>query len=169
MGAPSKEELLFHFEEPASILAGRIEADLERRGTPIDVPVDVHLGKRASKCFPTFHIVTEWKSHTRYHTCARHDLTNRQSWIDFRLVNAAEVLRAVRGFARAGRIVYSSHARKEMAEAGARAADVRHALIHAASAKPSNDRWRVVGPDIDGDELIVVVVLENGVVVVTVF
>jgi hypothetical protein len=41
---------------------------------------------------------------------------------------------------------------------------------NAARCKPSqHGRWRVEGPDLAGDEVTAVVVLENGVAVVTVF
>lgn len=47
--------------------------------------------------------------------------------------------------------------------------DVRHALVNARSCEPSGERWRIEGPDVDGDGLTLVCVLEAGVVVVTVF
>ena len=70
-----------------------------------------------------------------------------------------------------GRVAYTNHALDEMYEAGANEADVKHALLHATSARhqPSSDRWRIDGPDIDGDSLTVVVYLEAGVVIITVF
>jgi hypothetical protein len=85
-------------------------------------------------------------------------------------VNADEALKAIRGYARAGRIGYVTHAQQRMVQRGARAADVRHALVNASSTRPSDDdKWRVVGPDLDGDDLEVVVALEGRVIVVTVF
>jgi hypothetical protein len=48
--------------------------------------------------------------------------------------------------------------------------DVLHALAHAENASPTDSgSFRVEGPDIDGDELVVVVAIEDGIVVVTVF
>jgi hypothetical protein len=46
---------------------------------------------------------------------------------------------------------------------------VVHALKHATACAPSDAKWKVSGPDLDGDELTAVVVLEVGVIVVTVF
>ena len=52
-------------------------------------------------------------------------------------------------------------------------ADVRHALINAttcaAAPHPVEERWRIEGPDIDGDALTPIVVIEDGAIVVTVF
>jgi hypothetical protein len=56
-----------------------------------------------------------------------------------------------------------------MAERGAREADVRHALTRATRAVATNGRWRVESTDIDGDTLVTIVVLEDGVVVVTLY
>jgi hypothetical protein len=56
-----------------------------------------------------------------------------------------------------------------MRERGARDADVVHALVNAREARPSGDRWRVSGADLDGDELALVVVIGDGVLVVTLF
>jgi hypothetical protein len=48
---------------------------------------------------------------------------------------------------------------------------VIHALKNAKSAKDTEtpNRWRVTGPDSDGDDLTVIVAIEGGVLVVTVF
>jgi hypothetical protein len=47
---------------------------------------------------------------------------------------------------------------------------VAHALEHArwCRAEPEDNKWRVKGDDLDGDELTVIVVLEDGLIVVTV-
>jgi hypothetical protein len=46
---------------------------------------------------------------------------------------------------------------------------VRYALANAERCYAvENDRWRVTGPDLDGDELSAIVVIEDGVIVVTV-
>jgi hypothetical protein len=80
------------------------------------------------------------------------------------------VLQQVRGLARANRIVLSAHAAERMRSRRVQYGDVRHALVHAMRASPSEgDRWRVEGPDLDGDDLSVVLVLEDGIIVVTVF
>jgi hypothetical protein len=57
-----------------------------------------------------------------------------------------------------------------MGERGALKEDVEHALREATGCEAEpEDRWKVQGADRDGDELTVVVVLEAGVLVVTVF
>jgi hypothetical protein len=82
----------------------------------------------------------------------------------------AQALRDLRGYAAAGRIEYTTHALEEMAEAQATFADVRAALARATRAvRQANGRWKVRGPDRAGDELVLVVVLDAGVLVVTVF
>jgi hypothetical protein len=47
--------------------------------------------------------------------------------------------------------------------------DVRNALVHARSCCRDGVRWRVEGPDMDGDGLELIVVIEDGLIVVTVF
>lgn len=82
----------------------------------------------------------------------------------------AEVLRDVQGYAGAGRISVGDHARKRMSERGVTYQDLAHSLKNAGSARKAEKpgRW-IEGPDLDGDDLSCVVVLEDGVVVVTVF
>ncbi len=83
----------------------------------------------------------------------------------------AEALQHIKGYASAGRIRYSPHALERMAERGAREDDVRRAIATATRAVgQANGRWLVTGGvDRDGDELTPVVVLEGGVVVVTLY
>jgi len=82
----------------------------------------------------------------------------------------AEPLREIQGYAGAGRIVYSRHARQRMYERGALEADIVCVLVGATSceAQPP-DRWKVSGEDRDGDPLVVILVIESGVIVVTLF
>ena len=57
-----------------------------------------------------------------------------------------------------------------MAERGVFYEDIRYALATARRCKAQDGgRWKVFGSDGDGDELVLVVVLEAGVIVVTVF
>ena len=85
-------------------------------------------------------------------------------------MNAAAALVEIRGYAMANRIRISRHAWQRMAERGAQYEDVRHALATARRCKAQDgDRWKVLGADRDGDELVLVVVIEAGVIVVTVF
>lgn len=84
-------------------------------------------------------------------------------------MDAATALRHIRGCATANRIRILRHAwvrgasegrstRTCVTPAGARACEAAN-----------QDRWKVFGDDQDGDELIVVVFIEAGVVVVTVY
>ena len=82
----------------------------------------------------------------------------------------AQALANVRGYASAGRVRFSKHAWLRMYERNATEMDVLHALATAQSCRAApEERWRVEGKDRDGDDLTVVVVLENGVLVVTLF
>jgi len=48
--------------------------------------------------------------------------------------------------------------------------DIRSALVSATTCKGQADgKWKVAGPDMDGDTLDLVVFLDDGVLVVTVF
>jgi len=85
-------------------------------------------------------------------------------------VDAATALADIRGYATANRIRVLRHAWERMGERGARYEDVRHALARARGCKAADQgRWKVFGDDRDGDELILVVFIESGVVVVTVY
>jgi Domain of unknown function (DUF4258) len=81
-------------------------------------------------------------------------------------------LSEIRRYAIQGRIRFSGHAMKRMGERGATREDVRHALCVAKRCRASPDapgRWEVPSVDEDGDNLVVVVVIESGVVVVSLF
>lgn len=57
-----------------------------------------------------------------------------------------------------------------MRERGAVFDDVRSSLANARTCRAQpKERWRVSGPDVSGDEMTLIVVLEDGVVVVTLF
>lgn len=80
-----------------------------------------------------------------------------------------ETLKVVRGYAAAGRIRVTEHARARMRQRGATFADVRSALADATGCGASGpEKWKITGPDLDGDDLTCAVALEGGVVVVTV-
>ncbi len=92
----------------------------------------------------------------------------------FRQVTADEALALVRGYASANRVTFSGHARQRAAlraGGGSAVAHVLHALKNAAECRPATeaDRWRATGPDLDGDELTAIVVIEDGLIIVTVF
>jgi ribosomal protein L15E len=83
----------------------------------------------------------------------------------------AEALAGVRGLASANRYLISPHAYERMRLRKVLPADLHHALCQAQACSWQADtkRWRVTGPDRDGDAVDVVVVLEDGLVVVTVY
>ncbi|HET8539761.1 MAG TPA: DUF4258 domain-containing protein, partial [Anaeromyxobacter sp.] len=84
-------------------------------------------------------------------------------------VTPAEALHEIRGYAGAGRYSISSHAWKRMSQRGVRTRDVREALCSARTCHAEADeRWKVTGQDLDGEDLTLVVVIED-VVVVTLF
>jgi len=79
-------------------------------------------------------------------------------------------LQDIRGYASANRIGYGPHAVQRMLERNVRRVDVRNALVHARKCRAQpNARFKVTGPDFDGDELDVIVVIADGVLVVTLF
>ena len=88
-------------------------------------------------------------------------------------MDSAEALRAVRGLARANRVVFTKHAAREAVECGASRDDVCCALANATSIRASGrgraSDWTVTGPDKSGDDLEIAVVVENGVLVITVY
>lgn len=82
----------------------------------------------------------------------------------------AEALQDIRGYALAGRIEVVPHASRRMRERGVIVDDLWHALTTATACKAEpEERWRVDSTDLEGDALAVVVALEDGVVVVTLF
>lgn len=84
----------------------------------------------------------------------------------------AEALERVRGYAAAGRFVFSrtGHAGLKMRQRNVRLEDVRSALVRAfRCSAQDNGRWKVEGPDIDGDDLTVIVLIEDGLIIVTVY
>ena len=80
---------------------------------------------------------------------------------------------AVRGLAKANRVVFTKHAAREAVECGASRDDVCCALANAKNIRASGggraSDWTVTGPDRDGDDLEVAVVLEDGILVITVY
>ncbi len=88
------------------------------------------------------------------------------------LVNSSDALRTIQGLAAEGRIRFTDHAANgSMVERAATVGDVRCALVTATVARPQpNGVWRVEGgADLDGEGLAAVVLIDRGVVVVTVF
>jgi Domain of unknown function (DUF4258) len=82
----------------------------------------------------------------------------------------AKAILDIRGFASVNRIRITRHAEQRMDERGVEIPDVRHALITAAACTAeAGDRWRVRSADREGVSLTLIVVLEDGVIVVTLF
>ena len=82
----------------------------------------------------------------------------------------AQALDDVHGYAAANRVRFSRHAWQRMDERGATEVDVLHALKTAASCvAQANGRWKVPSKDREGDDLVAVVAIEDGVLVVTLF
>ena len=80
-------------------------------------------------------------------------------------------LAEIQRLASLNRLVFTSHAAKRMDQRGAKREDVRAALVSATSAR-AQDRggWRVEGGrDRDGDDLTVIVDIEDDVIVITLF
>lgn len=77
----------------------------------------------------------------------------------------------ITGYVRANRIEVTKHARERMEERNVRRQDIIHALLNATSwvYQPSNDTWKVTGPDLSELSLAVVVAIDDGVIVVTIF
>jgi hypothetical protein len=77
-------------------------------------------------------------------------------------VTPAEALERIRGLVGSNRYRIDAHARQRMRERNVRAADVRRALLEATTAAlQANGRWKVDGPDVDDDELTLIVVFEE--------
>jgi hypothetical protein len=84
----------------------------------------------------------------------------------------AKALADIRGYAAAGRIVVTTHARQRMHQRGVTNADLRCALCRAevcATSEASEGAWKVTGPDLDSAALTCVVVIEGADIVITVF
>jgi hypothetical protein len=57
-----------------------------------------------------------------------------------------------------------------MQDRGVREGDLRNALVNARSCSAQkDDRWKVEGSDLDGDDLTVVGVIDDGLLIVTLF
>ncbi len=57
-----------------------------------------------------------------------------------------------------------------MRERGVREGDLRNALVNACSCAHQQDgKWKAEGTDLDGDDLTIVVVIDDGLLVVTLF
>ena len=85
-------------------------------------------------------------------------------------MNAAEALKLIQAAGRTGGFWIERHARLRMAQRGAQVADIQRGLTVARSCKlQDNGRWKVPTEDLNGDDLTLIVALDNGVVIVTLF
>lgn len=86
-------------------------------------------------------------------------------------MDATTALGTIRQYAVAGRLIYTAHAREQMAKRNISRGDVNRALQNAKSCRAGDTaaKWIACGPDLDGDDLDVVVVIEAGLVIVTVY
>lgn len=85
-------------------------------------------------------------------------------------VSAVKAMKDIKGYAAAGRITFTRHARLRMSQRNVADRDVFRALSTASQCVPADGAsWKVSGKDLDGDDLDMVVAVENGVIVVTVF
>ena len=87
-------------------------------------------------------------------------------------MNAAEALAKIRGWTKAGRYVLGRHARQRMEQRRVSERAVVHALTTAGRCRVEDaaaDKWRVFGEDLERDELVLIVVLDDGVFLVTLF
>jgi len=81
------------------------------------------------------------------------------------------MLELVRSYTRANRWeVDLVHGQQRMQQRGVSFSDVEHALLNASQCQvQANGRWKLQSWDLDGDDLTLIVVVEDGVVVITVF
>jgi hypothetical protein len=89
-------------------------------------------------------------------------------------VNEREALRLIRGYAAANRVVFTTHARQRASQRAGGSAGLQHvlhALRNAARCRAGDkpESWKSSGPDLDGDELTAIVLIEDGLIVVTIF
>ena len=85
-------------------------------------------------------------------------------------VTEEEALEALNRAGAAGNFFLGGHARKRMKERGAGREDICHALREAKTCRQQPDqRWKVPSFDLDGDDITLITVVEDDVVVVTLF
>lgn len=81
-----------------------------------------------------------------------------------------EALKSIVRLSATRSVRYTAHAHQRMNQRNVQRADVESALLFPSRCVPADPgRWKVTGPDADGDDLDVVVAIEDSVIVVTVF
>lgn len=85
-------------------------------------------------------------------------------------MNRADALADIRGHARAGRVEFTGHAVMRARQRRVRFDEVVTALASAADCRQEEgEKWRAFCRDRDGDVLEAIVVIEDGLLVVTLF
>lgn len=87
-------------------------------------------------------------------------------------MTTAQALETIRGLAAANPIRLVPHATLRANQRGASFAHIQCALTRATECKENAarpDSWKVSGPDLDGDETTCVCVIEDAVVVITLY
>lgn len=82
-----------------------------------------------------------------------------------------QMLELVRSLTRANRWeVDQYHGQSRMQQRGVSFADVEHALLNATQCRvQDNGRWKLVSCDLDGDDLTLIAVVDDEVLVITLF
>lgn len=81
-----------------------------------------------------------------------------------------EVLRDIRELTAAGRAHVTSHGRLRMSQRGVTYADLRYGLMNASDCEAGESgRWRVWTTDMSGDSLTVILAIQDGILIITVF
>lgn len=82
-----------------------------------------------------------------------------------------EMLEMVRSYTRANRWeVDQFHGQLRMRQRGVSFSDVEHALLNANKCQvQENGRWKLQSWDLDGDDLTLIAVVDDGVLVITLF
>ena len=77
----------------------------------------------------------------------------------------------MRGYAIAERWeVETSHGVRRMRERGVSFRDIKHALMSGTACEVQpNGRWRLTSDDLDGDALVLILFVDDGVLVITLF
>lgn len=85
-------------------------------------------------------------------------------------VTETYALKDINGYAAANRVTLTDHAERRARQRNASISDIRHGLMTAQTCKDQGDgTWKVFSEDLDGDELVLIVVLQGEDLVVTVF
>jgi hypothetical protein len=85
-------------------------------------------------------------------------------------VTSAEALADIRGYARAGRVEFTEHVVMRARQRRVRIGEIVTALAYTHDCRhEESEKWRALCRDRDGDLLEMIVVIEDGLLVVTLF